>query len=65
MTEEQFTPHDTKALDDFIEYFKEKYNPSLYGTSDYGKFLGLVNDMVINTSVDFKDKYVVEIQEER
>lgn len=60
----KYTNFDTAILEDFISFFKEKYNPSLY-ESNYAKFLELVNDMIDGTRSEFDGLFVGEIDEKK
>ena len=56
------TPLDTFTLDKFIDFFREKYNPSLY-ESHYAEFLKLNISMLEEARQEFETKFVKDIEE--
>lgn len=59
----RYSPFDTTALDDFIQFYKDKHNPNLHVDS-YAKFLELNITVLEDTRAEFESLFVGDIPQE-
>ncbi len=58
----KYIPFDTKALDEFIQFYKDKHSPKLY-ENNYGKFLEVNINILEETMQEFEALFVGKLDE--